>query len=156
MVVGQMRVDDVESVMIEEALDGSGRAEKRKRILRFLDDRMREVELPYLRLELVTADVGVVRIDTCFTKRRHLRECRSRRASPAIAGREVEDFHRRDATLRRRWRSTPSCSKSSLVRSTRKRSSRLHCRRAVARPCATSSGTSSAARSRSSSKACNA
>jgi hypothetical protein len=88
-----MRVHDVESVMIEEMLDRAYAAQKRKGILRSCDQRMREIEVSDLRLQLVAADVRVVRIDARGAQGLDLRERRCGSSRPAVSGGEVEDFH---------------------------------------------------------------
>src|SRR5881397_305390 len=56
---------------------------------------MREIEPADLRLKLVAADVGIVRIHSRLAKRRHFGERGRGGAGPAIARRQVEDLHNR-------------------------------------------------------------
>ena len=93
MVIRQMRVHDVEAVMSDQPVESAGTPQEGEWILRLGDDRMREVEPANLRLELVSADVGEVRIHAGLAQRSHLSEGRSGRARPSVAGGDVEDFH---------------------------------------------------------------
>src|SRR5260370_33502913 len=54
---------------------------------------MGEVESADLRLQFVSADKRVVRIDARPPQRHNLGKRRRSRTGPAIAGGEVEDFH---------------------------------------------------------------
>src|SRR5437588_6811650 len=148
MVVGQMRVHDIEAVMVEQSLDCAHRRRERERVLRFGDDWMREIESADLAFELVSADVRIVGILARLAQRAYLGERRRSGTRPAIAGRKMENFHALLGYTSREWRSTLNSSKSSRALSTRKRSSRFRCRRAGAPRYATSSATSFAARSR--------
>ena len=118
VVVGQMSVNDVEAMVIEESLDRFQTAEERPRVLRPGDDGVREADPCQLCLELVAADVRVVRVDARVAQRRRLRERRRRRAGPAIGRGEVEDLHRGVMLhFAPPWRSTPSFWRSWPARS---------------------------------------
>ena len=93
VVVGEVRVEDVEAVLVHEALDGVDAAHERHRVLRPLDDGMREVVMPDLRLQLVAADVGVVRVDPRRAQGLDFGERRCGGAGPAVSGGEMEDSH---------------------------------------------------------------
>ena len=64
-----------------------------ERILRFLDERMRERNVVQLRLEFVSADVRVVRVEACGAQRFHFGVRRSCRAGPPISGCKMKDSH---------------------------------------------------------------
>jgi hypothetical protein len=91
VIVGEMRVQDVEAVTVHQGVDGADAAHERHRVLRFPDDRMGEVVVADLRLQLVAADVGVMGVVTGGAQRLHFREGRCGGARPAVSGSKMED-----------------------------------------------------------------
>ena len=63
------------------------------RVLRLGDDRVREGMSGELRLELVPADVGEVRLDAGGAKRFHFRERRRGGSGPPVSGGKVKNLH---------------------------------------------------------------
>src|SRR5262249_20372018 len=119
VVVRQVRVHDVEAVMTDQALDCFEAAHECGGILVFVDDRMREVDARQLLFELVAADVRVMRVDARLAQRLGFRECRRRRAGPAVGGGEMEHLHARRCYTPPRWPSTQNFWRSSPVPSAR-------------------------------------
>lgn len=93
VVIREMSVEKIELMLVDESSNGSHAAPEGGWILRPLDDGVREVELADLRLEFVTADIGVVRFDSPFAECLDFRKGGSGRAGPTISGGEVEDLH---------------------------------------------------------------
>src|SRR5712691_1895602 len=91
VIPGEMCMHDVEAMIADETVERVRGAEKRNRILGLVDDRMREVVTSELCLQLVPADVRVMRIDPRRPQRLDLGERRRGRSSPAVAGGEMED-----------------------------------------------------------------
>ena len=91
VVVGEVRVQDVEAVRVHEPVDGVHAAHERGRVLRLLDDGMGEGVMPDLRLQFVAADVRVMHVVARGAQRFHFRECRRGGARPAVSGGEMED-----------------------------------------------------------------
>lgn len=92
MVVGEVRVDDVESVAGHDPLEGLGRPMEGHRVLGFLDERMGEVAVGELCLQLVSADIGVVGIHAGEAQCLDFGKGWRRGAGPSISRGEVEDF----------------------------------------------------------------
>jgi len=88
-----MCMDDVDRVIRDQCVDRANRARERQRVLRLLDDRMRELTAREFRLEFVSADVRVVRLDAGIAQRTHFRERGRRRSRPAVSGGEMENSH---------------------------------------------------------------
>ena len=62
-------------------------------LLRLLDDRMRKVVMPDLRLQLVAADVGVVGVLPCRAQGLDFGKCRSGRSGPAVSRGKMKNSH---------------------------------------------------------------
>ena len=85
MVVRQMRVNDIEAVVLDEPFQPFDRPAERERILRLLDQRMRKVVVSDLRLQLVPADVRVMRVVARGAQRLDFGECGRGGTGPAIS-----------------------------------------------------------------------
>ena len=86
-------MDDVEAVMRDQPVERFEGPAERERILRLLDDRMRKVVMRELRLQLVAADVCVMRVLAGRAQRLHFGKCGCRRAGPAVSRGEMKDPH---------------------------------------------------------------
>ena len=93
VIVREVRVDEIEAMMLNQPAESIDRAQKRDRILRLVDDRMGEIVMRELRLQLVTADVRIMRIDPRRAQRLDFGERRRGCSGPAIGRREMQDFH---------------------------------------------------------------
>src|SRR5205814_6768160 len=122
MVVSEVGVDDVEAVMVDEPAERIDRAGKGERVLRSGDDGVREIVMPDLLLQLVTADVGVMRVDARLAKRLGFGERRSGSAGPSVAGSEVKNLHAAAMVHSApSWQSSPNSSKPWPARSAKRR-----------------------------------
>jgi len=94
VVVRQVSVHDVEAMPFDQLLENSGGPQKRDGVLRSGNDGMGKVVVPELRVQLVAANVGEMRVDASLPQCLDLREGWRCGPGPAISGRQVENPHR--------------------------------------------------------------
>lgn len=93
VVIGEVGVEDVEPMRLDQPADGRNAPAECERILRLLDDGVRVRECADLRLETVAADIGVGGIDAGFAKSLDFGEGRCRSSGPAVPRGEMKDVH---------------------------------------------------------------